>query len=155
MAKGNISALLSGIVGAVLNEQLRSMPPVVAIPKQVSKHQDQIIVVDGKRSTLPAGAHMSLNVVGIHRNLNTGQRSARKLQMMHMTLTISGQKDSWLRVHQMEHSLLTVQQNQRTAKISEGPLERTLLCNSSVLRHDPISPSLIVRDLSWEGDWLK
>lgn len=108
MAKGNISALLSGIVGAVLNEQLRSMPPVVAIPKQVSKHQDQIIVVDGKRSTLPAGAHMSLNVVGIHRNLNTGQRSARKLQMMHMTLMISGQKDSWLRVHQMEHSFVDI-----------------------------------------------
>jgi cytochrome P450 len=76
MAKGNISALLSGIVGAVLNEQLRSMPPVVAIPKQVLKHQDQIIVVDGKRSTLPAGAHMSLHVVGIHRNPNTGQHSA-------------------------------------------------------------------------------
>jgi cytochrome P450 len=63
-----INALLSGMVGAVLNEQLRIMPPVVAIPKQVSKHQDQIIVVDGKRFTLPAGAHISLDVVGTHRN---------------------------------------------------------------------------------------
>jgi cytochrome P450 len=92
MAKGNINALLSGIVGAVLNEQLRIMHPVVAIPKQVSKYQDQIIVVDGKRFKLPAGAHMSLNIVGIHRNPNTGQHSARRLQMMHMTLTIQARK---------------------------------------------------------------
>jgi cytochrome P450 len=64
----NINTLLGGMVGAVLNEQLRIMPPVVNIPKQVSKHQDQVIVVEGKRFTLPAGAQMSLNVVGTHRN---------------------------------------------------------------------------------------
>lgn len=63
-----INSLLGGMVGAVLNEQLRIMPPVVAIPKQVSKHQDQVIIVEGKRHTLPAGAQMSLNVVGTHRN---------------------------------------------------------------------------------------
>jgi len=55
-------------VSAVLNEQLRIMPPVVVIPKQVSKTQDQVIVIDGKNVTFPAGAHLSLNVVGTHRN---------------------------------------------------------------------------------------
>jgi len=64
----NINALLGGMVGAVLNEQLRIMPPVIVIPKQVSKVRDQVIVVDGKSFTLPAGAYMSLNVVGTHRN---------------------------------------------------------------------------------------
>ncbi|KAL2073765.1 hypothetical protein VTL71DRAFT_11091 [Oculimacula yallundae] len=64
----NISTLLNGIVGAVLQEQLRIMPPVVAIPKQVSKSQDQVIVMDGKKYTLPAGAHMALNAVAVHRN---------------------------------------------------------------------------------------
>jgi hypothetical protein len=31
------------MIGAVLNEQIRIMPPVVAVPKQVSKHQDQVV----------------------------------------------------------------------------------------------------------------
>ena len=64
----NINALLGGIVGAVLNEQLRIMPPVIAIPKSVSKAQDQVIVLDGKKYTLPAGANLTLNAIGVHRN---------------------------------------------------------------------------------------
>lgn len=44
------------------------MPPVAAVPKQVSKHQDQVIVFAGKRCILPAGAQIALNVVGTHRN---------------------------------------------------------------------------------------
>lgn len=64
----NINTLLGGFVGAVLQEQLRIMPPVIAIPKQVSKSQDQVIVLDGKKVTLPAGAHVALNTVGVHRN---------------------------------------------------------------------------------------
>jgi cytochrome P450 len=64
----SINTLLGGMVGAVLNEQLRIMPPVAAVPKQVSKHQDQVIAVDGKRCILPAGAQIALNVVGTHRN---------------------------------------------------------------------------------------
>lgn len=64
----SINTLLGGVVGAVLNEQLRIMPPVIAIPKQVSKSQDQVIVLDGKKVTLPAGAHVALNTVGVHRN---------------------------------------------------------------------------------------
>jgi hypothetical protein len=63
-----LNVLLGGMVGAVLNEQLRIMPPVVTIPKQVSKHHEQVIVVEGKRYTLPAGAQSSLNMVGTHRN---------------------------------------------------------------------------------------
>ncbi|KAI6710808.1 hypothetical protein JHW43_006682 [Diplocarpon mali] len=64
----NINALLGGVVGAVMNEQLRLMPPVIAIPKQVTKSQDQVIVIDGKKFTLPAGARIGLNTVGVHRN---------------------------------------------------------------------------------------
>lgn len=33
----NINTLLGGVVGAVLNEQLRIMPPVIAIPKQIGR----------------------------------------------------------------------------------------------------------------------
>ena len=64
----NINALLGGIIGAVLNEQLRLIPPVVAIPKSVSKAQDQVIIIDSKKCTLPAGCNLTLNAMGVHRN---------------------------------------------------------------------------------------
>lgn len=64
----NINALLGSIVGAVMNEQLRLMPPVIAIPKSVTESQDQVITLDGEKYTLPAGARIALNTVGTHRN---------------------------------------------------------------------------------------
>ncbi|QSZ36489.1 hypothetical protein DSL72_006369 [Monilinia vaccinii-corymbosi] len=64
----NINKLLGGIIGATLNEQLRLMPPVVNIPKSVGQGHDQTITIDGKKITLPAGAHVNLNTVGLHRN---------------------------------------------------------------------------------------
>jgi cytochrome P450 len=64
----NINNLLGGMLGAVLNEQLRLMPPVIAIPKHVTKAQDQVIILDGKKVTLPAGAHIALDTIAVHRN---------------------------------------------------------------------------------------
>lgn len=64
----NINTLLGGMVGAVLNEQLRLMPPVIAIPKHVTSHSDQDIFLNGKKHTLPAGAHINLATVCAHRN---------------------------------------------------------------------------------------
>ncbi|KAB8294857.1 hypothetical protein EYC80_006818 [Monilinia laxa] len=64
----NINNLLGGILGATLNEQLRLMPPAVIIPKSVGQGRDQTIIIDGKKITLPAGAHVNLNPVGLHRN---------------------------------------------------------------------------------------
>lgn len=66
--EASINSLLGGIIGAVLNEELRLMPPVVTIPKSVPKSQDQSIVVEGRKITLPAGAYIALNVVGVQRN---------------------------------------------------------------------------------------
>jgi len=63
-----INSLLGGILGAALFEQLRLMPPIIAIPKCVTKEQDQIITVDGKKFTLPAGAKINLNSIGVQRN---------------------------------------------------------------------------------------
>lgn len=64
----SINALLGGMVGAVMNEQLRLMAPITALPKCVTKEQDQVLTVDGKKMTLPAGAKIFLNTVGVHRN---------------------------------------------------------------------------------------
>lgn len=64
----NISALLSGILGSTLNEQLRLMPPVTNIPKQVSMIKDQALILDGREVTLPAGALIEFNLIGLHRD---------------------------------------------------------------------------------------
>lgn len=66
--ESSINKLLGGFTGAVLNEQLRLMPPVTAIPKSVPKDHDQIISIDGKRVRLPAGSHINLCTIGVHRN---------------------------------------------------------------------------------------
>lgn len=63
-----INALLGSMVGAVMNEVLRIMPPVINIPKSVRQDADQSIVIDGKKIILPKGAHINLNTIGIHRS---------------------------------------------------------------------------------------
>ncbi|KFY26979.1 hypothetical protein V493_03762 [Pseudogymnoascus sp. VKM F-4281 (FW-2241)] len=64
----SVNPLLGGMVGAVMNEMLRLMPPVTNIPKSVSANQDQTIVVDGQKHTLPKGLYINFNVVGAQRN---------------------------------------------------------------------------------------
>jgi cytochrome P450 len=65
-----INKCLGGMIGAVLNEELRLMPPVISIPKSVRKDQDQTIVLKGKKHVLPKGAFININAVGVHRNPN-------------------------------------------------------------------------------------
>jgi cytochrome P450 len=66
--ESNINALLGGMAGAVLNEELRLMPPVVNIPKCVHRAQPQTITIDGKKFTLPADSLVNLNAVGLQVN---------------------------------------------------------------------------------------
>jgi len=61
-----INKLLGGMLGAILSEQLRLMPPSITIPKTVL--QDQDIMVDGKRVTFFAGTQLNLIAFGAHRN---------------------------------------------------------------------------------------
>ncbi|CAG8983176.1 hypothetical protein HYALB_00004002 [Hymenoscyphus albidus] len=66
--ESSINLLLGGMTGAVLNEELRRMPPVISIPKSVTDNSDQDIVVEGKKYTLPAGARLMLNTIGVQRS---------------------------------------------------------------------------------------
>lgn len=66
--ESNINKLLGEMVGAVMNEHLRLMPPIIAIPKSVTPFSDQVLVIDGKNITLPAGAHVALCSVSAQRN---------------------------------------------------------------------------------------
>lgn len=63
-----INQLLGGMVGAVLNEELRLFPPVVAIPKIVHPEIDQAVTANGKTHILPKGTFISLVAVAVHRN---------------------------------------------------------------------------------------
>lgn len=60
--------LFNGMAGAVMNETLRLVPPVVVIPKSVAKTEAQPLNIDGKKCMVPAGCHVSLNSVAVHRN---------------------------------------------------------------------------------------
>jgi cytochrome P450 len=63
-----INACLGGMLGAVLNEELRLMPPVISIPKSVRQDQDQTIVLDGKKVVLPKGSFVNVSAASVHRN---------------------------------------------------------------------------------------
>ena len=82
----SINNLLGGVLGAVMNEQLRLMPPIIAIPKRVSDHQDQVIVLDGKNIILPAGAFVALNTVAVHRNPKYWPTQPSKVTTLHNDL---------------------------------------------------------------------
>jgi cytochrome P450 len=66
--ESSINVLMGGMCGGVLNEQLRLMPPVIGIPKQVSDASDAAITIKGSKYMLPAGAKLSLAPSAAHRN---------------------------------------------------------------------------------------
>ena len=64
----DLPRLFSGLVGAVMNEQLRLIPPVTMIPKSTAPDAPQQLTVDGEELTLPGGCNIGINVVAVHRN---------------------------------------------------------------------------------------
>jgi cytochrome P450 len=56
------------MAGAVMNEQLRLIPPVNVIPKSTAPHSPQPITIDGKEYTIPANCSIGLHAVAVHRN---------------------------------------------------------------------------------------
>ncbi|KAL9618179.1 MAG: hypothetical protein Q9160_007075 [Pyrenula sp. 1 TL-2023] len=59
--------LFGGVAGAVLNEQLRLLPPVTGIPK-TTLSEPQSLRVNGKPITVPPRTHISLCCPSLHRN---------------------------------------------------------------------------------------
>ena len=64
----DLPKLFGGMAGAVMNEVLRVVPPVVAIPKSVTVDRPQSIVLEGKKCLMPAGTLLNISAVGVHRN---------------------------------------------------------------------------------------
>ena len=65
-----IPKLFASMAGAVLNEELRLLAPVVAVPKSTSKNSPQPLEVGGKPCTVPADCYVLLMTPAVHRNPN-------------------------------------------------------------------------------------
>lgn len=64
----DLPALFGGMVGAVLAEELRLVPPVIGIPKSTWGVADQPLVIDGKTHTIPSGVYINLASGNVHRH---------------------------------------------------------------------------------------
>jgi cytochrome P450 len=63
----DLHRLLGGMLGAVLNEELRVIAPVITVPKTVCSKPQQL-TVNGKEVTIPANIMVRLCVPSVHRN---------------------------------------------------------------------------------------
>lgn len=63
----DVPKLFGSMCGAVMNEELRLIPPVIGIPK-CTMGQPQGLQMGGKHITVPANAYVTLNTAALHRN---------------------------------------------------------------------------------------
>ncbi|MCJ1310847.1 hypothetical protein MMC25_004514 [Agyrium rufum] len=65
----DLPRLFNGMAAAVMNEQLRLLPPVINIPKCVPEGETQHLTLsDGKQITIAGGTLIQLNANNVHRN---------------------------------------------------------------------------------------
>jgi cytochrome P450 len=64
----DLPKLFAGWAGAVMNEQLRLIPPVNNIPKSTAPGSPQPLLIDGKEYIVPENCSIGLHTVGVHRN---------------------------------------------------------------------------------------
>lgn len=64
----DLPKLFGNMCGAVMNEELRVLPPVVGIPKSTPANQPQGLNINGQHHTIPQDSFMSLSTAGLHRN---------------------------------------------------------------------------------------
>ena len=65
-----IPKLFGGMAGAVLNEELRLLAPVVALPKSTMKDSPQTLEIGGRICTVPADCYIAIITSAAHRNPN-------------------------------------------------------------------------------------
>ncbi|KAK1820087.1 hypothetical protein LTR12_005528 [Friedmanniomyces endolithicus] len=64
----DVPKLFGSMCGAVMNEELRLIPPVVGIPKMSTAGRPQGLQLGGKHVTVPADCNVTLDTVALHRN---------------------------------------------------------------------------------------
>jgi cytochrome P450 len=66
----DLPKLFGSMTGAILNEELRLMPPVLHIPKMTTTTSPQSFTLNGKKVVLPANTYIGLSTIAAHRNPN-------------------------------------------------------------------------------------
>lgn len=66
----HVPRLFGSMAGAAMNEQLRLLPPIVAIPKCTALNSPQPLIVGGKKCIVPEHTYISLIGTAAHRNPN-------------------------------------------------------------------------------------
>jgi len=64
----DVPKLFGSMCGAVMNEELRLIPPVIGIPKTTPQGRPQGLQIGGRHVTVPPGAYVTLNTAALHRN---------------------------------------------------------------------------------------
>lgn len=64
----DVPKLFGSMCGAVMNEELRLIPPVVGIPKTTTKSKPEGLNIGGKHVTVPQDCYVTLVTVALHRN---------------------------------------------------------------------------------------
>jgi len=64
----DLPALFAGHAGAVMNEELRLVPPIGVIPKSTPPDLPQMLTIGGRELTVPAGATVGLASIAVQRN---------------------------------------------------------------------------------------
>lgn len=64
----DVPKLFSSMAGAVMNEELRLLAPVVGVPKCTSPNSPQPIIIGGKKCTVPGNVYIQLITPAAHRN---------------------------------------------------------------------------------------
>ncbi len=64
----DVPKLFGSMAGAVMNEELRLIAPVISIPKSSPKGSPQSLIVDGKKCTVPENTYIILVAPAAHRN---------------------------------------------------------------------------------------
>jgi cytochrome P450 len=64
----DVPKLFGSMCGAVMNEELRLIPPVIGIPKSTPPGRPQGLQLGGNRVTVPQNCMVTLNTAALHRN---------------------------------------------------------------------------------------
>lgn len=64
----DVPKLFGSMCGAVMNEELRLIPPVIGIPKSTAEGRPQGLQLGGQHVTVPQDCFLNLNAVAVHRN---------------------------------------------------------------------------------------
>jgi cytochrome P450 len=64
----DLPKLFSGLLGAVMNEELRLVPPVNFIPKSTAPNTPQTLSIDGEDVLIPGGVTINVHAVAVQRH---------------------------------------------------------------------------------------